>query len=42
VGSTIIAAADGTVQSVLPSEGGRAFGIQITHAVGGREAYRTI
>lgn len=41
-GASILAAADGTVQSVLSSEGGQAFGIQITHAVGGREAYRTL
>lgn len=42
VGATIVAAADGIVQSVLPSEGGAAFGIQLTHLVGGRPAYRTI
>jgi hypothetical protein len=42
IGASVLAAADGTVQSVLSSEGGQAFGIQITHAVGGREAYRTI
>ena len=42
VGATVIAAAAGTVQSVLPSEGGTAFGIQIEHFVGGRPAYRTI
>jgi hypothetical protein len=42
VGANVVAAADGTVQSVLPSEGGQAFGIQITHAVGGRAAYRTV
>jgi peptidase M23-like protein len=41
-GASVLAAADGTVQSVLPSEGGQAFGIQITHTVGGRAAYRTI
>lgn len=35
------AAADGQVQSVLPSEGGTAWGIQITHFVGDRPAYRT-
>ena len=42
VGATVVAAAAGTVQSVLPSEGGTAFGIQIEHFVGGRAAYRTI
>jgi hypothetical protein len=42
LGANILAAADGTVQSVLPSEGGQAFGIQVTHKVEGREAYRTI
>lgn len=42
VGASVLAAADGTVQSILPSEGGQAFGIQITHKVAGREAYRTI
>jgi hypothetical protein len=42
IGASILAAADGIVQSILPSEGGQAFGIQVTHAVGGREAYRTI
>lgn len=42
VGAPVVAAADGTVQSVLPSEGGSAFGIQITHFVGGRAAYRTV
>jgi hypothetical protein len=41
-GANVLAAADGIVQSVLPSEGGQAFGIQITHRVSGRDAYRTI
>lgn len=42
VGATVVASADGTVQSVLPSEGSDGFGIQIRHFVAGREAYRTI
>ena len=40
-GASVLAAADGVVQSVLPSEG-QEFGIQITHTVNGRAAYRTI
>ena len=40
-GANVLAAADGVVQSVLPSEG-QEFGIQITHSVNGRAAYRTI
>ena len=40
-GTSVLAAADGVVQSVLPSEG-QEFGIQITHTVNGRAAYRTI
>jgi hypothetical protein len=41
-GSPVLAAAAGTVQSVLPAEGGASNGIQITHVVEGREAFRTI
>lgn len=41
-GTSVLAAAAGTIQSVLPSEGGQSFGIQIAHTVGGRQAYRTI
>jgi hypothetical protein len=40
VGSTIYAAAAGTVQSVLSRDG--EFVIQLTHTLNGREAYRTI
>lgn len=41
-GTNVLAAADGVIQSVLPSEGGQAVGIQISHDVNGRQAYRTI
>ncbi|MBI3262860.1 MAG: hypothetical protein HYZ58_06890 [Acidobacteria bacterium] len=40
VGASILAAAEGTIQSVMPSEGGAAFGIQISHVMNGRN-YRT-
>lgn len=40
VGASVLAAADGTVQSVMPSEGGTAFAIQISHMVGDKP-YRT-
>lgn len=41
-GAMVLAAADGTVQSVMSSEGSTNIGIQITHRVDGRDAYRTI
>lgn len=42
VGSQVFAAADGVVQSVLRGSLGTEWTIQITHRIGGREAYRTI
>lgn len=41
-GTQVRAAADGVVQSVLQGSLGEGWGIQITHRVEGRDAYRTI
>jgi hypothetical protein len=40
-GSSVLAAASGTVQSVMPSGNGTGYGIQISYAAGGR-SFRTI
>jgi hypothetical protein len=42
LGTSVLAAADGVVQSVLPGSLGTEWSIQITHRVGGRDAFRTI
>jgi hypothetical protein len=36
VGASVLAVADGTIQSVISSEGGSAWGIQISHTHAGR------
>jgi len=42
IGAPVLAAADGSVQSVVPGLLGTEWSIQLTHRVGGRDAYRTI
>ena len=42
IGAPVLAAADGLVQSVTPGSLGTEWSIQVTHRLGGRDAYRTI
>ena len=42
IGAPVLAAADGLVQSVTPGSLGTEWSIQLTHRLGGRDAYRTI